>query len=266
MDLRPLPGTALRVSPLGLGTVKLGRDRGVTYPSPVRIPGDDEALALLRLAHGLGINLIDTAPAYGASEERLGRLLRGWRDAWVIATKAGEEFDGDRSRFDFSPRGIRASVDRSLKRLGTDRVEIVLLHSDGNDAALFEPGGALDTLREMQREGKIIAVGASTKTPGGGLQAAGFCDVVMLTLNAASPDDRPAIAAAHGRGRGVFIKKGLASGHAVTPGAGAGALDSAMRLVLGEPGVTSMIVGTTDPTHLRLNVEAARRALADRVS
>lgn len=262
MDLRPLPGTPLRVSPLGLGTVKLGRDRGVKYPQPVRIPGDDEALALLRLARDLGINLIDTAPAYGTSEERLGRLLRGWRDEWVIVTKAGEEFDGRASHFDFSPRAIRASVERSLTRLHTDRLDVVLLHSAGDDAALFVPGGALDALRDLQREGKVLAVGASTKTPAGGVRAAELGDVVMLALNAAAPDDRPAIAAAHARGAGVLIKKGLASGHAVSGAAGPRALDDAMRLVLTEPGVTSVIVGTTNPAHLRDNVEAARRVLS----
>jgi len=259
MDLRPLPGTALRVSPLGLGTVKLGRDRGVKYPTPVRIPDDDEALALLRLARDLGINLVDTAPAYGTSEERLGRLLRGWRDQWVIVTKAGEEFDGQTSRFDFSPRGIRASVERSLARLGTDRLDVVLLHSAGDDESLLVPGGAMDALRALQREGKVLAVGASTKTPAGGVRAAELGDVVMLTLNAEAGGDRPAIAAARARGTCVLIKKGLASGHAL--GAGPGALDQAMRLVLGEPGVTSLIVGTTNPQHLRDNVDAARRAL-----
>ncbi|MFW8341556.1 aldo/keto reductase, partial [Klebsiella pneumoniae] len=70
--LRPLGSTGLRVSPLGLGTVKLGRDQGVKYPNGFRIPDDQQARELLYLARELGINLIDTAPAYGVSEERLG--------------------------------------------------------------------------------------------------------------------------------------------------------------------------------------------------
>ena len=74
---RPLGSTGLMVSPLGLGTGKLGRDQGVKYPSGFQIPDDDEARMLLKLARDLGINLIDTAPAYGRSEERLGPLLRG---------------------------------------------------------------------------------------------------------------------------------------------------------------------------------------------
>ena len=83
---RPLGSSGLLVSPLGLGTVKLGRDQGVKYPNGFRIPDDDEARMLLKLARDLGINLIDTAPAYGRSEERLGPLLRGQREDWVIVS------------------------------------------------------------------------------------------------------------------------------------------------------------------------------------
>ena len=61
---RPLGSTGILVSPLGLGTVKLGRDQGVKYPNGFQIPNDDEARMLLRQAQQLGINLIDTAPAY----------------------------------------------------------------------------------------------------------------------------------------------------------------------------------------------------------
>src|SRR3546814_6132063 len=88
MDLVALGSTGLKVSPLGLGTVKFGRNQGVKYPAAFEIP-DEEALAgLLDLARSLGVNLLDTAPAYGGSEERLGRLLRGQRDRWVIDRKS----------------------------------------------------------------------------------------------------------------------------------------------------------------------------------
>lgn len=101
---RPLGSTGFQVSPLGLGTVKLGRDQGVKYPNGFTIPDDAQALALLQQARELGINLIDTAPAYGIGEQRLGPLLRGQRDEWVIVSKTGEEFEQGRSHFDFSPR------------------------------------------------------------------------------------------------------------------------------------------------------------------
>ena len=78
---RPLPGTDMMISPIGLGTVKLGRDQGVKYPDSFTIPDDKAAADLLALSHDLGINLLDTAPAYGRSEERLGPLLQGQRTA-----------------------------------------------------------------------------------------------------------------------------------------------------------------------------------------
>ena len=89
---RPFGDTGIEVSPIGLGTVKLGRDQGVKYPNGFTIPDDKAASDLIALARDLGINLIDTAPAYGVSEERLGPLLKGQRQNWVICSKVGEEF------------------------------------------------------------------------------------------------------------------------------------------------------------------------------
>ena len=93
MQLRPFGNTGINVSPLGLGTVKLGRNEQVKYPNAFSIPDDQQAGELLELARDLGINLIDTAPAYGNSEQRLGALLKGQRHEWVICSKVGEEFE-----------------------------------------------------------------------------------------------------------------------------------------------------------------------------
>lgn len=82
MPQRALGRTGIVVSPLGLGTVALGRAEGLKYPRPVRIPTDEDALELLSRARAVGVNLIDTAPAYGLAEERLGSLLPGRREDW----------------------------------------------------------------------------------------------------------------------------------------------------------------------------------------
>ena len=153
--LRELGDTGLTVSALGLGTVKIGRDQGVKYPTPFSIPDDDAVRDLLARARELGINLIDTAPAYGRSEERLGQLLRDRQD-WVIVSKVGEEFSDGDSHFDFSPAHTRASVERSLRRLNTDYLDCVLIHSDGNDLDVLR-SGALETLEEMKQAGLIRA-------------------------------------------------------------------------------------------------------------
>ena len=155
--LRPLGRTGLMVAPIGLGTVKIGRTQGVTYPQPFELPDDDAVRSLLGAAHECGVNLIDTAPAYGTSEERLGRLLPGPRDRWVIVTKCGEEFEDGRSRFDFSAPATRASVERSLRRLRTDYLDVVLIHSDGRDEAILNDEDALGELVELKRRGLICA-------------------------------------------------------------------------------------------------------------
>ncbi len=287
MDLRPLGQTNLLVTPIGLGTVKLGRTRGLKYPGaesgqPLPLPTDEQAVALLRTAADLSINLIDTAPAYGTSEERLGQLMQtnGWfggRDRWVICTKCGEEFDNEvgESRFDFSPEHTKFSVERSLRRLNIDTLDIVLVHSDGRDEWIINTAGTLETLRELKRLGRIRAVGISTKTIDGGLlalrQSGGACDVVMLPY---SPMDRAqgvVIDAARHRGVGVLIKKALASGHTLDllgkmppeiRSETADPIQAAMRFTLGHAGVGSVIVGTMNPEHLRENAAAANLALA----
>ena len=89
MDKINLGNTGINVSRLGLGTVKFGRNKGVKYPKGFELPSDKECAALLELSQELGINMLDTAPAYGTSEERLGKVLTGQRDRWVIVGKAG---------------------------------------------------------------------------------------------------------------------------------------------------------------------------------
>ncbi|MDX5371540.1 MAG: aldo/keto reductase [Pseudomonadaceae bacterium] len=252
---RPLGDSSLIVSPLGLGTVKLGRDQGVKYPSGFSIPDDAAARALLQQARELGINLIDTAPAYGVSEERLGPLLRGQREDWVIVSKVGEEFENGQSRFDFSPKHTRLSVERSLQRLETDRIELVLVHSDGNDVAILRDSGVYETLAELKREGKIRAFGLSGKTVEGGLLALEHGDCAMVTYNLAEQGERPVLDHAAAHHKGILVKKALASGHAVL--AGQDPLRASFELVFGHPGVTAAIVGTINPQHLAANVATA---------
>jgi aryl-alcohol dehydrogenase-like predicted oxidoreductase len=259
---RPLGSTGLLVSPLGLGTVKLGRDQGVKYPNGFSIPDDAQAAALIRQAHELGINLIDTAPAYGLSEQRLGPLLRGQRDAWVIVSKTGEEFEGGQSRFDFSPAHTRLSVERSLKRLETDRIDLLLVHSDGNDLAVLGDSGVYETLAALKREGKILAYGLSGKTVEGGLLALQQGDCAMVTYNLNEQGEKPVLDYAASHAKGILIKKALASGHACLA-AGVDPLRASFELIFDHPGVSSAIVGTINPAHLAANVATAAAVIQD---
>lgn len=255
---RRLGRTGIEVGVLGLGTVKFGRDQGVKYPRGFTIPDDRAARALLDLARDLGINLLDTAPAYGLSEARLGDLLRGAREHWVICTKVGEEFEAGVSRHDFSPHHVRASVERSLRRLQTGVLDIVLIHSDGNDELIIEQSGALETLAELKQEGKLRSFGISTKTVAGGLRAAARCDLLMVSWNLADETEIPVIDRCRELGTGVLIKKALASGHALA--AGDDPVRAAFARILAHTGVGSLVIGTIDPDHLRANARAARAA------
>ncbi len=259
MKHRSLGSTGIQVSPLGFGTVKLGRDRGVKYPSTFSIPNNKEALNLITLAKEQGVNLIDTAPAYGNSEERLGVLLKNQRHDFVICSKAGEEFDSNtgESTFNFSPKHIRYSIERSLKRLKTDYLDIVMLHSDGNDEAIID-AGALDALNEIKRAGLIRATGMSTKTIAGGIKAAQHSDVVMVTYNLAYQDEISVLDFCQQHNKGVFIKKALASGHVFSKDDNA--LQKSMDFIFSHTAVTSTIVGTINPAHLLDNIQAITRA------
>ena len=262
MKTRPLGNTGCLVSPIGLGTVKLGRDQQVKYPYPFTIPGDKEAKNLLANARDLGINLLDTAPAYGTSEERLGHLLFPERNDWVISTKVGEEFINGQSHFDFSPEHTRQSVERSLQRLRTDYLDIVLVHSNGDDLTIINKHGTLDVLADLKKAGYIRAFGMSTKTVEGGILAAEKSDVVMIAYNIHHTEEGPVINYAREHNKGILIKKAFAGGHIFLKNGIKDALAVSMDFIFQHSGSgASIIVGTIDPGHLAQIVRAGAGAL-----
>lgn len=263
MELRALGSTGLNVSVLGLGTVKIGRNQQVKYPRAFELPDDAAVRDLFAMAYELGINFIDTAPAYGSSEERLGQLLPKQQD-WVVMTKVGEIFEQGESRFDFSAAYTRASVERSLKRIKRDVIDIVLVHSDGDDMRIIQQEGALEELDKLKQKGLIKAYGMSTKTVAGGLWIVEHCDVVMATCNLSYNDEAEVIALAHKLKKGVVVKKGLQSGHADTA-SGGGGVEQSISHVLSQSGVSSMIIGTINKKHLADNIAITNRVLANRV-
>ena len=248
------------VSPLGLGTVKFGRNQGVKYPGGegFALPADKEIEALLDLAIECGINLLDTAPAYGIAEERLGQLMGARRDKFFLVTKTGEEFDGAKSEYIFTGVHTRMSVERSLKRLKTDRLDCVLVHSNRDDAQVLRNTAVLETLSLLKDEGKIASFGASTYTVEGGRLAVDLTDAVMVAYNSLYTDERPVIDYAREQGKAVLVKKGLASGHV----AGLGDLADNIRFVTGTPGVTSLVFGSLNAANILANVRALGAAEA----
>ncbi len=253
MKKRELGQTGIQISPLGLGTVKFGRDQQVKYPWSFKIPDDQAVLELLSMSRDLGINLLDTAPAYGTSEERLGQLLHHRQD-WVIVSKVGEAFEKGQSHFDFTAKTTRKTIESSLKKLRTDHLDVVLVHSDGNDQHVIEQTDVIETLQRLKEAGHIRAIGLSTKTTAGGLWTVEHTDVIMATRNSSDTTDDPVLDRALELNKGVVIKKGLQSGHVDTKAGGEG-IEEALKYVFSHQAVSCLIAGTINPQHLTQNAQ-----------
>lgn len=251
---RALGDTGIEVSPLGLGTVKFGRNTGVDYPRAYELPSDGLIADLLARARRCGINLLDTAPAYGTSEARIGEAIKEHRDEWVLCTKAGEEFDGTQSHHDFSEDHILRSVDRSLLRLRTDTLDILLLHSDGRPVDEIVKLGAFRALSSLRRQGIVRAVGFSGKSAAGAVAAMSRSDVLMCTINANYRDEVGVAIQALNRGVGVLVKKPLDRGSDTNP--------ETIAETVCVAGVTSVVVGTLSMDHLAANAMAIDAAVA----
>ncbi|MBI1300336.1 MAG: aldo/keto reductase [Alphaproteobacteria bacterium] len=254
MEKIKLGQTGLKVSRLGLGTVKFGRNDGVKYPEGFKIPQDSELVVLLELAKSLGINLLDTAPAYGTSEERLGKLLKGQREDWVIVGKAGEEFKNGKSSYHFTSDHFKRSLNRSLERLGTDYLDVLMIHSDGRDMDILNNDDLIKTMHGFKEQRLVKAIGASTKTRAGGIKALELMDVVMATYTSDYQDEKVVLDYAAEHNKGVILKKALSSGHADN-------MEDALKFSFSHPAVNSIIVGTISPKHLRENVAMTRAAV-----
>ena len=243
MVLRQLGKTDIKISRIGLGTVKVGRNQAVKYPAPFDLPSDQKLLELLDEALALGLNLIDTAPAYGESEKRLAPFVGKHRERIVLCTKAGETFALGQSIYDFSPAAILASATSSLRRLNVETLDILLLHSDGRDRENIL--SAKPALSKLKADGKVRAVGISAKTEEGVLFAVQErLDVVMAPFSLTNQALGPALANAHRAGLGVIAIKGLQSGF-LSP-----RFEKAVQFVLDQEFIDSLVVGTINPGHL----------------
>jgi aryl-alcohol dehydrogenase-like predicted oxidoreductase len=246
---RPLGRTGFSISPIGFGAFKIGRNQKVKYSAAYELPSDEQVAVLLGGVLDLGINYIDTAPAYGTSEERIGQAIARRRSEFVLATKVGETFAAGVSSYDFSGRAIRASVARSLERLRTPVIDVLLLHSDGRDLWIQTQTDAVPTLEQLKCEGLVRAIGLSGKTVEGARQALEWADVLMVEYHLRDRSHESLIAEAAARGVGIVVKKGLASGELRA--------DEAIRFVLDNPNVASLVIGGLSLDHFRDNLAAA---------
>jgi len=248
MDQRRLGQVGPMVGVVGFGAFKIGRNQKIKYAAGYDLPSDAEVEHLLHAALDMGVNYIDTAPAYGISEQRIGQTIAGRRDEYILSTKVGETFEDGQSHYDYSADAVRRSVERSLQRLQTDMLDVVLIHSDGRDLEILEQTGAAETLMSLRDAGKIKQIGLSGKTPEGAKRAMDWADVLMVEYHVDDTSHAAVIDEAAERGIGIVVKKALASGR-LEPG-------RALRFVLEKPGVATAVVGTLNAGHLAANIEA----------
>ncbi len=148
---RRLGRTELEVTCLGMGGARIGGNE----------VSDDEAVEAVRRAITLGINYLDTSPLYGESERRVGLALAdGWREKIYLATKTGTH---PKWRGDYSASGTRRSVENSLNLLGTDYLDVCLVHDPSNMDPVVAKGGALDELQRMREEGLVKYIGLGVR-------------------------------------------------------------------------------------------------------
>jgi aryl-alcohol dehydrogenase-like predicted oxidoreductase len=187
---RPLGQTGLFVSPIGLGCWGMGGARpGSKAYGP---ENDPRSLATIDRALELGVNFFDTSDLYGLghSEEVIGRALRGRRERAIIASKVGFVVDaqGRQSR-DYSAAHIRRSLEGSLRRLQTDYLDLYQLHDPALTDLKADPG-SIETLRELQAEGKIRAWGISLRSPADGHAAIEHFEAPVIQVNFNMIDQR----------------------------------------------------------------------------
>ena len=287
IETRPLGRTGTDVTILGYGAMEL---RGQPHGPPT---ADEDAGQLLNEVLDAGINLIDTSPDYGGSEELIGRYVGHRRDEYFLASKCGcllgPPPPGARPPFphDWSAANVRADVEQSLRRLGTDRLDLVQVHMSPSRAQL-EADDTVPTLLALRDEGKVRFIGMSGILPNlPDHIAMDVFEVFQIPYSAVQREHEDLITAAAATGAGTLIRGGAARGTAsedknwtVQPLSSSGPpaqdrwqaagldklLDDGMsrhefmlRFTLSHPALSSTIVGTSSLDHLRGNLAIAEK-------
>jgi aryl-alcohol dehydrogenase-like predicted oxidoreductase len=205
---RPLGSTGITVGEIGLGAWQLGRSAQWADG-----PDEAEAVAIVRAAIDAGVTFIDTAPGYadGQSELNVGRAIAGRRDDVILCTKFGHTPDGGS---DWAAEAIRPAVQRSAQRMGTDHLDVVLLHNPPAEILDGSRSEHYAVFASLVDEGLIRAYGASVDT-------GADVDTVLTTsdsralevrLSALYQEPWEAMGRAREQGVGTIVKVPLESG------------------------------------------------------
>ena len=276
MEKRTLGRTGIEVSRLGLGLAEISRQVLQGRETP-------DAVQVLNLALDIGINFLDTAACYASSEALIGSAVPHRRDEFFLASKCGHAVETEAEPW--TAGLIAESVDRSLKRLNTDYLDILQLHSC--DLDVLERGEAIEAVIKAREQGKTRFIGYSGDNEAA-LWAArsGIFDTLQTSFNLVDQSARrELLGAARASGMGIIIKRPVGNGvwgrtsspypyadeyfrraqammeMGPIPDAPEDPLLVTMGFLLAHDEVDTAIAGTHNPAHLRANVEMIARDL-----
>ncbi len=288
LELRTSARLGRNVTFVGFGALEIGRNWGMG--EDFKRPEEEEAHQALSAVLDSGINLIDTASAYHRSEERIGKYLSSRRSEFVLSSKCGEHSSEPKTYYDFSYRAIKRSIDNSLKLLKTDRIDVMQIHFGVGGDKVLDRGETLAAMQDARREGKIDKLGASADG-----KLAKWCilsgefDVMQMRYNLAERGNKENIDLAAERGIAVFVRSGLGNGLFTRRAFDKklwlnlplrsklgkllksvnGDFDAytsvALKFLYSEKNITSVLLGSKKPEHIRGNLRLLAMPLPDGV-
>ena len=283
MDKVKFGDTGLEVTRLGVGLAEIGSELSMSEV--------DQAGSVLNSALDAGINFLDTAACYGISEELIGKTVAHRRDEFHLATKAGHARGDGLGGEGWTYETVRDSIDRSLRRMKTDHVETVQLHSCGID--VLERGDAIRALEDARDAGKTRFVGYSGDNEDAHWAvASGAFQTLQTSFNLVEQRAHVSglLDAAKRAGMGVIVKRPIGGGAWGRAKAGASGsvrayddeyfrrsvamqaegevccehddpIITAMGFTFAHPEVHVAIVGTKNPAHMASNIASLPAAL-----
>jgi aryl-alcohol dehydrogenase-like predicted oxidoreductase len=277
LERRTLGRTGLQVTTLGYGAMEL---RGAPRGRPVT---PEQAERILNAVLDAGINFIDTSIDYGQSEEFIGRFIAHRRREFFLASKCGCQVgapmrpENERMPHTFTRENIVAGVEQSLARMKTDYLDLVQFHASPSRKTLAEHD-AVETLCDLQRQGKVRFIGMSSTLPHlADHIAMGVFDAFQIPYSAVQREHEELISRAARAGAGTIIRGGVARGAPAEDREEGNAWDTwqrarlddlldgmsrmefMLRFTITHPDLHTTIVGTINPDHLHANLSAARK-------
>ena len=276
MQTRTLGKTNLQISRLGLGLAEIGY--GLTLEQ------EAQAAQVLNAALDAGINFLDTSACYNISEELIGRAIAHRRDEYVLATKCGHVAGGYQGK-DWTAQTITDSIERSLRRLQTDHLDLVQFHSP--EVSDLENEEVIQALLDAHQAGKTRFIGCSADNEAAMWAVeSGIFDTLQTSYNLVDQSARrDLLPKAKAKNMGVIIKRPIANAawgapispsnyahsyfvraqEMLTAGPIPGAPEDRILLAFGyvfaQDLADTMIVGTLNPRHLAANIEMVNSLL-----